>query len=88
MDPKALFNAVLEVSRDYERAEVNQEHQHIMSNLRGWLENSAKFGNRKYCINVRFRENADNLETLLRAGGFTVTAFVVTGGGYKVEIRW
>lgn len=88
MDPKELFNSVLAISKDREQIEINRERQHIKDNLRGWLENTAKLGYRKRILDVRFRANADSLESLLRAGGFTVVTYAVTSGGYKVDIRW
>lgn len=88
MDPRELFNSVLEISKDREQVEINRERQHIKDNLRGWLENTAKLGYRKHVLDVRFKTNADNVESKLRAGGFTVVIFGVASGGYKLEIRW
>lgn len=88
MDPRELYNSVLKISKDREQAAANQELQHIKDNLQDWLENTAKLGYRKHVLDVRFKANADSLESLLCAGGFTVVTFAVASGGFNLEIRW
>lgn len=88
MDTRELYVSVLEISKDREQVEINRELQHIKDNLRGWLENTAKLGYRKHVLDIRSRANADSLESLLQAGGFTVVTFASASGVFQLEIRW